>query len=60
MRSSHRRIPPGQKSKILDNLTYFANKIGYEIKEAGTEYGGDIVLAAIDHGLNFIDTIRNR
>ncbi|MFC4558251.1 aldo/keto reductase [Virgibacillus kekensis] len=32
------------------------NKIGHESPETNTEYGDNIVAAAIDNGLNFIDT----
>ncbi|RDW22460.1 oxidoreductase [Oceanobacillus arenosus] len=33
-----------------------ANKIGEEDKETNTEYGGKIITAAIENGLDFIDT----
>lgn len=46
----------GRTGLTIHPIGLGANKIGEENKETNTEYGGKIITAALDNGLNFIDT----
>lgn len=50
------KVALGKTGMYIHPVGLGANKIGYENKETNTAYGGDIISAAIEHGLNFIDT----
>ena len=50
------KVELGKTGLYVHPIGLGANKIGEEDKETNTEYGGEIITAAIRNGLNFIDT----
>lgn len=50
------KVELGNTGLFIHPIGLGANKIGEEDKTTNTEYGGKIITAAIDAGLNFIDT----
>ncbi|RDW17410.1 aldo/keto reductase [Oceanobacillus chungangensis] len=50
------RVELGKTGLYVHPIGLGANKIGEEDKETNTDYGGKIINAAIESGLNFIDT----
>ncbi len=50
------KVELGSTGLFVHPIGLGANKIGEVDHTSNTEYGGKIITAAIDHGLNFIDT----
>lgn len=50
------KVELGKTGLFIHPVGLGANKIAEEDKETNTEYGGKIIAAAIENGLNFIDT----
>ncbi len=46
----------GRTDLLIHPIGLGANKIAAADPETNTEYGGDVLLSAINKGLNFIDT----
>ncbi|AXI10827.1 oxidoreductase [Oceanobacillus zhaokaii] len=50
------KVELGNTGLYVHPIGLGANKIGKEDKETNTDYGGEIINAAVKNGLNFIDT----
>ncbi|OZU87179.1 oxidoreductase [Virgibacillus indicus] len=50
------KVELGKTGLYIHSIGLGANKIAEENKETNTEYGGKVLSAAIENGLNFIDT----
>lgn len=50
------KVELGNTGLFIHPIGLGANKIGEADQASNTEYGGKIITAALDHGLNFIDT----
>jgi len=50
------KVELGKTGLYIHPIGLGANKISEEDKESNTQYGGEVLSAAIENGLNFIDT----
>lgn len=51
-----KKIKLGRTDLMIHPIGFGANKVGPEDSETNTEYGGKILAAGIEKGMNFIDT----
>lgn len=51
-----KKVELGKTGLMIHPIGFGANKVAPEDKETNTEYGGKVLSAAIENGMNFIDT----